>query len=116
MKFHLKKVKYIIILFSIILISIVFYLFCHSSPKRLIRTDLFIKGHIIGAFTTNIYELQYDSQYGELYSCKNPAIGPDHYAFKKKNGLWYINLDGTGGGWFKNIKLVDLVFDSSPHL
>jgi len=39
-----------------------------------------------------------DSQYGQFYACKNPAIGPSHYAFIKNNGFWYINWSGKGGG------------------
>ncbi|WP_246615548.1 hypothetical protein [Clostridium thailandense] len=74
------------------------YLFCHSTPERLIRTDLFFTGHLIGAFTTDVFKNGMDLQYGQFYSCKNPGIGPDHYAFFKKNGFWYINRNGTGGG------------------
>ena len=70
--------------------------FIHSTPERLIRCDLFFNGHPIGAFTTDVYKLKIDSQYGQMYSCKNPIIGPYNYSFIKKNGLWYINHAGTG--------------------
>ena len=74
------------------------YLFCHSTPERVIRSDLFFEGHIIGAFNTDVYKGGVDLQYGQFYVCRNPAIGPDQYTLIEKNGLWYINLNGTGGG------------------
>lgn len=95
----LNKVNKKIVSFAIIVIVIIgTYLFCHSTPERLIRTDLFLKGHFTDAFTTEIYKVGVDAQYGQFYSCKNPAIGPDFYSFNKKNGIWYINWAGTGGG------------------
>ncbi|WP_234123780.1 hypothetical protein [Clostridium hydrogenum] len=74
------------------------YIFCHSTPERAIREDLFKQGYFIGAFNTKIYKSRYDEQYGQSYSCKQPVIGPDFYSVTKENGLWYINHDGTGGG------------------
>jgi hypothetical protein len=70
--------------------------FIHSTPERLIRCDLVFNGHPISAFTTYVYKSKIDSQYGQMYSCKNPSIGPDYYSFIEKNGLWYINWHGTG--------------------
>lgn len=58
----LKSIKKVLISFVIIVIMFVgVYLFSHSTPERLIRTDLFLNGHIIGAFTTDIYKAQIDS-------------------------------------------------------
>ncbi|NFA58984.1 hypothetical protein K8O96_05860 [Clostridium sporogenes] len=95
-----KVVK--IILSCTILLS--FYIYTHSTAERVIRTDLFLKGYFIEAFKTEISELPIaDKQYGTLYICNNPAIGPDHYdidykyIYFGKVKYWYINL-GTGGG------------------
>jgi hypothetical protein len=82
----------------IIVVFVGTYLFRHSTPERLIRSNLFFIGYFISAFTTDIYKAEIDSQYGQFYACKNPAIGPDRYAFIRENGLWYINWNGTGGG------------------
>jgi hypothetical protein len=95
----LKYIKKITI--PCVIIVVVFlgtYLLCHSTPERLVRSNLFLKGHFISAFTTNVHKTAMDGQYGQFYACKNPVIGPDHYAFIKKNGFWYINWAGTGGG------------------
>lgn len=95
----MKYIKKVIISFVVIAIMFVgAYLFIHSDPERLIRIDLFFDGHLIGAFTTDVYKGKIDSQYGQFYSCKNPSIGPDNYSFITKNGLWYINWPGTGAG------------------
>jgi hypothetical protein len=94
----LKSRKKIIIFLVIIAVFVGTYLFRHSTPERLVRSNLFFKGYFISAFTTDIYKAEIDSQYGQFYACKNPAIGPDRYAFIKENGLWYINWNGTGGG------------------
>ncbi|WP_223919233.1 hypothetical protein ACFLKA_12260 [Clostridium caseinilyticum] len=94
-----KAVK--IILSCTILLS--FYMYTHSTVERVIRTDLFLKGYFIKAFKIEISELPIpDKQYGTLYICNNPAIGPDHYDIDYKYifgkvKYWYINL-GTGGG------------------
>lgn len=93
--FH-KLVLGVICGFIVILITPGTYLFCHSSPERIIRSNLFMNGHFINAFRTEIFISAEDKQFGKLYSCKNPTLGPDHYAFKKENGLWYIDWDGTG--------------------
>jgi len=95
----LKCIKKFII--SFIVIIVVFlgtYLFSHSTPERAIRSSLFFNGHFIGALTTEVYKAEMDSQYGQFYSCKNPRIGQYEYSFIKKNGLWYINWNGTGEG------------------
>jgi hypothetical protein len=87
-----------IIIFIMALVFVGGYLYIHLTPERLIRSNLFLNGHLNTAFTTEIHKTETDLQYGQFYACKNPAIGPDHYAFIKKNGLWYINWNGTGGG------------------
>ena len=95
----MKSIKKVIIISVIIVVVLLgIYLFCHSTPEMSIRSNLFLKGHFISAFTTDVYKTVMDSQYGQFYACKNPAIGPSHYAFIKNNGFWYINWSGTGGG------------------
>jgi hypothetical protein len=93
----MKVLKKVIILI-VALIFIGGYLYIHATPERLIRSNLFFNGYFTTAFTTDIDKTNIDMQYGQFYACKNPAIGPDHYAFIRKNGLWYINWNGTGGG------------------
>ncbi|WP_411678935.1 hypothetical protein [Clostridium thailandense] len=80
-------------------------IFVHSSIERVIRKDLFSKGYIIQAFKTEISKRPIpDYQYGDMYICKNPAIGPDSYDVDSKYkyfGIvkyWYVNPSGTGGG------------------
>ena len=95
----LKSIKNVIISFiAIVMVFLGAYLFNHSTPERLIRSNLFFNGHFIGALTTEVYKGEIDSQYGQFYFCKNPRIGPYKYSFIKKNGLWYINWNGTGEG------------------
>lgn len=94
----MKRLKKLIIFIIIVLAFVGIYLFSHSTPERSVRSNLFFNGHLIAAFTTDIYKANIDLQYGQFYACKNPAIGPDHYTFIKKNGLWFINWNGTGGG------------------
>lgn len=96
-----------IILFCTILLSfcIGFDIFSHSTIERVIRTDLFLRGYFIEAFKTEISKQPItDIQYGTLYICNNPAIGPEHYdidykySYFGKVKYWYINEAGTGGG------------------
>lgn len=100
-----KVVK--IILSCTILLSfyIGFDIYTYSTIERVIRKDLFLRGYFIEAFKTEISELPIDDkQYGTLYICNNPAIGPDHYDIDYKYIYFgkvkycYINLAGTGGG------------------
>lgn len=81
-----------------------FDIFTHSTIERAIRRDLFFKGYTIQAFKTEIIKNPIrDSQYGDMYICKNPAIGPDSYNVDKKYKYlgkfqyWYIS-SGIGGG------------------
>ncbi|MBE1304199.1 hypothetical protein FDE98_14285 [Clostridium sporogenes] len=99
-----SKVVKIILSCTILLSFIGFHIYTHSTIERVIRKDLFLKGYFIEAFKTEISELPIaDKQYGTLYICNNPAIGPDHYdidykyIYFGKVKYWYINL-GTGGG------------------
>lgn len=94
-----NKVFKIISICIILSLYIALYVFIHLTPERVIRADLFKQGYYKEAFKTEIYKSQIDTQYGERYSCKNPAIGPDFYYIDEGTfGLWYINLGDTGGG------------------
>ena len=80
------------------------YLFCHSTPERVIRTDLFfVRHHFVDAFRTKIseYPIRYKPDIAR-YVCKDPAIGPDFYSvdykYLGKFKFWYIYWPGTGGG------------------
>lgn len=82
-----------------LLIFSLLFLFIHSTPERLIRADLFMKGHIFDAFKTQIVMSRIDKQYGKNYSSRNPSIGPEYYDIDQGFwGLWFINHNGTGGG------------------
>ncbi|MBC8061085.1 MAG: hypothetical protein H7Y18_10505 [Clostridiaceae bacterium] len=103
----LKNKYIVIIVVSIILIglNIGLDIFIHSNTGRVIRTDLFLQGYFKEAFKTEIHENPItDSQYGKLYFCKSPTIGPDHYDIDYTSKYWgkfkyyYINHAGTGGG------------------
>lgn len=103
------KRKKIIAIIVVIIISIgvggrYLYFYCHSTPERTIRTDLFlVRHHFIDAFRTQIseYPIRYKSDIAQ-FICRNPAIGPDFYSvdFKYigKYKFWYIYWPGTGGG------------------
>jgi len=100
-----KVVK--IILSCIILLSLYigFDIYTHSTAERVIRTDLLLEGYFTEAFKTEISERPIpDSQYGTLYICRNPHIGPGSYdidykySYFGKVKYWYVNQAGTGGG------------------
>lgn len=93
-----KRIK--VLTTIVITITVLFgvYFFEHSTPQRAIRANLFQNGHIIKAFTTEIYKNGVDNQYGQQYSCRNPAIGADFYICEKRNGLWYVDGTKSGGG------------------
>lgn len=103
----MKNKSIILILLCTILLGLYigFDIFTHSTIERVIRTDLFFRGYYVKALKTDISERSIpDSQYGTMYICKNPAIGPDSYNIYKKYKYfgrvqyWYINWAGTGGG------------------
>jgi exopolysaccharide biosynthesis protein len=100
LKFKIRP-KHIIIYILIIVILLLgtskAYIFCHSTPQRAIRTELFKEGHFISAFNTHIHKIGVDSDYGQYYACGEPAVGADHIACINKNDFWYINWQGTGG-------------------
>ena len=100
-----KVVKIILSCTILLSLYIGFDIYTHSTIERVIRTDLLLKGYFIKAFKTEISERPItDIQYGTLYFCNNPAIGPDHYDIDNKYSYfgkvkrWYINWSGTGGG------------------
>lgn len=69
------------------------YLFCHLTPERAIRTDLFFRRYIIGALKTEI------SPWKDKYFCKNSGIGSDFIAVRKGElGLWHIDYKNSGVG------------------
>lgn len=101
LKFKIRPKRIILSILIIVILLLgtsMAYIFCHSTPQMAIRTELFGEGHFISAFTTHIHKIGVDSDYGQFYACRKPAVGADHYAFIKKNGFWYINWQGTGGG------------------
>lgn len=104
-----KVVKIILLLIISFIVVIGVYIgldiYAHSTIERTIRTDLFFKGYFVKAFKTEISERSIpDSQYGTMYICRNPAIGPDaykvvyKYSYFSKVKYWYINWKETGGG------------------
>ncbi|WP_243105970.1 hypothetical protein [Clostridium fermenticellae] len=100
-----KHIKVIFACFIVIVIYIISDIFTHSTIERTIRADLFFKGYIVKAFKTKISKRPIpDPQYGTLYICNNPAIGPDSYKINMKYKYfgkikyWYVNPAGTGGG------------------
>ncbi|MDW8800708.1 hypothetical protein P8V03_06020 [Clostridium sp. A1-XYC3] len=100
-----KIIRVLLTCIIVIGLYIGFDIFTHSTIERVIRRDLFFQGYIIKAFKTEISKRAIpDSQYGDMYICRNPAIGPDSYAVDSKYkyfGMlkyWYINPYGSGGG------------------
>ncbi|WP_406542990.1 hypothetical protein [Clostridium ljungdahlii] len=100
-----RSIKIILICIIIMVGYIGVDIFTHSTIERAIRTDLFFRGYFIKAFETEVCKRPIpDQQYGTLYFCKNPGIGPDSYSvvkkykYSKKIPYWYINIAGTGGG------------------
>lgn len=74
------------------------YLFCHLTPEKAIRTDLFFSGYIVGALKTEVF-ISNEAPWKDRYFCKNPGIGPDFIAVRKGElGLWYIDYKNSGGG------------------
>lgn len=73
------------------------YFFAHSTPQRAIRTSIFLDGHIIKAFKTEIYKNGVDPQYDQLYSSRNPKVAGRFYTWEKSsNGLWFVSICGEG--------------------
>lgn len=98
-----SKVVKIILSCTILLSFIGFHIYTHLTIERVIRKDLFLKGYFKEAFKTEISKLPMpDKQYGTLYICNNPSIGPDHYdidyIYFGKVKYWYVNSAGIGGG------------------
>ncbi|WP_123054218.1 hypothetical protein [Clostridium sp. JN-1] len=98
-----KHIKIIFMCFIVIIVYIISDIFTHSTIERTIRTDLFFRGYFVKAFETEISKRPiHDSQYGDMYFCTNPAIGPDSYSlikkhkYSKKIQYWYINNAGGG--------------------
>jgi hypothetical protein len=99
-----KVIRVLLTCIIVIGLYIGFDIFTHSTIERVIRKDLFFKGYIIKAFKTEISKRPIpDPQYGNVYICRNPAIGPDSYDINKKYKYfgkfeyWYVS-SGTGGG------------------
>ncbi len=100
-----KCIVIIVICFVLIILNIGFGIFTHSTVERAIRADLFFRGYFVKAFKTEISKRPIpDSQYGTMYICRNPSIGPDSYHLEKKYKYfwefeyWYVDINGTGGG------------------
>lgn len=94
-----SKRRLLVILLCLILIFTPLYIYSHSTPERAIRSMLFYSGHFKSAFTTEIYKLGNDPDYGEQYSCRSPKVGPQHITlYKSEIGLWHINRSGSGEG------------------
>jgi hypothetical protein len=93
----MKGLKISIIFTIIVLIFPGSYLLSHSTPERSIRAYLFFTGHLTNALKTEIH-MSNEMPWKGKYYCKNPAIGPDFIAVKKRNlGLWYVDLKNSGG-------------------
>jgi hypothetical protein len=92
-----KKFKVITTIVITIIVLVGVYFFAHSTPQRAIRTSIFLDGHIIKAFKTEIYKNGVDPQYGQLYSCRDPQVGGRFYTWEKSPiGLWFVSIRGEG--------------------
>lgn len=91
----IKRVAIFLIIAVVILSGT--YLFSHSNPERAIRTYLFLDGYLTKAFITEV-SISDEVPWKGKYYCKNPGIGPDFIAAEKKDlGLWYVDLEHSGG-------------------
>ncbi|MBU5484087.1 hypothetical protein KQI86_07075 [Clostridium sp. MSJ-11] len=94
----MKNKKRNIIISIVVIVIIIFEVFIRLSLDRTVRYYLFKKGYYRTSFQCKIIKSDFYNDDIERYYTIDPSIGPDLIAVKKNGlGLWYIDIDKTGG-------------------